>query len=270
MAGTAFSGELMRFKGATWRVIAMLAAALVATPTLAIDSTKLQSIRSSLSVEEIVAFAMAKSTVPILDIDKTIEINIVLNAKGMERSDIQSFQIELLRVFSAISAYAEISINLNASRSIDYSSAVPYVPFGDQNQPSNTQTFDVFIDRDVLKLAKLGQIAVHDIDTLRSTSDASTCYRESRIGNPVVNVLVDRNINPVGCLYGVLLQTIGLKDAFGRDAATFNPGRIPGFRINAEMAAAYAIRECQSLIDEKNPFEKCLRDVLDGGKSETR
>ncbi|WP_259667630.1 hypothetical protein [Rhizobium lentis] len=79
-------------------------------------------------------------------------------------------------------------------------------------------------------------------------------------------MLVDRDINPVGCLYGVLLQTIGLTDAFGREAATFSPGRIPGFRINAEMAAAYAIRECRSLIDEKDPLEKCLRDVLDGAK----
>ncbi len=256
----------MSFKRTPWGAVAGLLTALIATPTLAIDSTKLQSIRSSLSVEEIVAFAMAKSTAPILDIDKTIEINIVLNAKGMERSDIQSFQIELLRVFSAISAYAEISINLNASRSIDYSSAVPYVPFGDQNQPSNTQTFDVFIDRDALKLAKLGQIAVHDIDTLRSTSDASTCYRESQIGNPVVNVLVDRNINPVGCLYGVLLQTFGLTDAYGREAATFSPGRIPGFRINAEMAAAYAIRECRYAFGKQDQFKECLMGVLRDGK----
>ncbi|WP_245449528.1 hypothetical protein [Rhizobium leguminosarum] len=241
-----------------------LTAALIATPVLAIDSTKLQSIRSSLSLDEIVAFAMAKSTAPILDIDKTIEMNIILNAKGMEKSDIQALQLEFLRVFSAISAYADISINLNASRSIDYSSAVPYVPFGDQNQPSNTQTLDVFIDRDALKLAKLGQIAVHDIDTLRSKPDTSTCYHESRMGNPVINVLVDRDINPVGCLYGVLLQSVGVTDAFGRDAATFNPGRIPGFRVNAEMAAAYAIRECRFLIDKKDQLGKCLKSVLGG------
>ncbi|MBB4235158.1 hypothetical protein [Rhizobium esperanzae] len=243
-----------------------LAAALIATPVLATDSTKLQSIRSSLSVEEIVAFAMAKSTAPILDIDKTIEMNVVLDVKGMERSDIQLFQIELLRVFSAISAYAEISINFDASRSIDYSPAVPYVPFNGQNQRSNTQTLDVFIAHDALKLAKLGQIAVHDIDTLRSKPDTSTCYHESRTGNPVINVLVDRDINPVGCLYGVLLQSVGVTDAFGREAATFSPGRIPGFRINAEMAAAYAIHECRSLADKKDSFEECLRDVLDGGK----
>lgn len=256
----------MLFKRAPWGVVMGLAAGLIATSALAIDSTKLQSIRSSLSLDEIVAFAVAKSTAPILDIDKTIEMNIVLNVKGMERSDIQSFQIELLRVFSAISAYAEISINLNASRSIDYSSAVPYVPFGDQNQPSNTQTLDVFIDRDALKLAKLGQIAVHDIDTLRSKPDTSTCYHESRMGNPVVNVLVDRDINPVGCLYGVLLQSVGVTDAFGRDAATFDPGRIPGFRINAELAAAYAIRECRPLIDKKEQLGKCLKSVLGEGK----
>ncbi|MBX4972875.1 hypothetical protein [Rhizobium lentis] len=256
----------MLFKRAPWGVAMGLVAALISTPALAIDSPKLQSIRSSLSLDEIVAFAMSKSTAPILDVDNTIEMNIILNAKGMERGDVQSFQIELLRLFSALSAYAEISINLDASRSIDYPPAVPYVPFDDQNQPSNTQTLDVFITQDALKLAKSGQIAVHDIDTLRSEPDTSTCYHESRIGNPVINVLVDRDINPVGCLYGVLLQTIGLTDAFGREAATFSPGRIPGFRINAEMAAAYAIRECRSLIDEKDPLEKCLRDVLDGAK----
>ncbi|EJC82208.1 hypothetical protein Rleg4DRAFT_3914 [Rhizobium leguminosarum bv. trifolii WSM2297] len=256
----------MSFQRTSWGVVAALAAALIGTPTLAIDSTKLQSIRSSLSLEEIVAFAMAKSTTPILDVDKPIDINIVFNVKGMERSSIQSFQIELLRVFSAISAYAEISINLNASRSIDYSSAVPYVPFGDQNQPSNTQILDVFIDRDALKLAKLGQIAVHDIDTLRSKPDTSTCYHESRVGNPIINVLVDRDINPVGCLYGVLLQSVGVTDAFGRDATTFNPERIPGFRINAEMAAAYAIRECRSLIDKKEQLGKCLKGALAEGK----
>ncbi|MGG7533931.1 hypothetical protein [Rhizobium sp. NLR8a] len=258
-------GALMLFKKARWGVVMGLAAALIATPALAIDSTKLQSIRSSLSVEEIVAFAMAKSTAPILDIDKTIEMNIVLNVKGMERSDVQSLQIELLRVFSAIGAYAEIGINFDASRSIDYSPATPYAPFNDQNQPPNTQTLNVFIDRDALELAKLGQIAVHDIDTLRSKPDTSTCYHESRIGNPVINVIVDRDVNPVGCLYGVLLQSIGLTDAFGRAAATFSPGRIPGFRINAEMAAAYAVRECRDAVDKKNQLEKCLRGVLKEG-----
>ncbi|MBY5347603.1 hypothetical protein [Rhizobium leguminosarum] len=255
----------MSFGKAPWRLIAGLATALIVTPTLAIDSTKLQSIRSSLSLEEIVAFAVSKSTAPILDIDKTIEMNIVLNVKGMERSDIQSLQIELLRVFSAIGAYAEIGINFDASRSIDYSPATPYAPFDDQNQPPNTQTLNVFIDRDALKLAKLGQIAVHDIDTLRSKPDTSTCYHESRIGNPVINVIVDRDINPIGCLYGVLLQSIGLTDAFGRAAATFSPGRIPGFRINVEMAAAYAIRECRSVVDKKDQLEKCLRGVLKEG-----
>ncbi|MBY3414344.1 hypothetical protein HFN87_13795 [Rhizobium laguerreae] len=255
----------MSFRKAPWRLIAGLATALIATPTLAIDSTKLQSIRSSLSLEEIVAFAVSKSTAPILDIDKTIEMNIVLNVKGMERSDVQSLQIELLRVFSAIGAYAEIGINFDASRSIDYSPATPYTPFDDQNQPPNTQTLNVFIDRDALKLAKSGQIAVHDIDTLRSKPNTSTCYHESRIGNPAINVIVNRDINPVGCLYGVLLQSIGLTDAFGRAAATFSPGRIPGFRINAEMAAAYAIRECRSVVDKKDQLEKCLRGVLKEG-----
>ncbi|AHF86585.1 hypothetical protein RLEG3_34225 [Rhizobium leguminosarum bv. trifolii WSM1689] len=255
----------MSFRKAPWRLIAGLAAALIATPTLAIEPAKLQSIRSSLSVEEIVAFAVSKSTAPTLDIDKTIEMNIVLNVKGMERSDVQSLQIELLRVFSAIGAYAEIGINFDASRSIDYSPATPYAPFDDQNQPPNTQTLNVFIDRDALKLAKSGQIAVHDIDTLRSKPDTSTCYHESRIGNPAINVIVDRDINPIGCLYGVLLQSIGLTDAFGRAAATFNPGRIPGFRINAEMAAAYAIRECRSVVDKKDQLEKCLKGVLKEG-----
>lgn len=187
----------MSFRKAPWRLIAGLAAALIATPTLAIEPAKLQSIRSSLSVEEIVAFAVSKSTAPTLDIDKTIEMNIVLNVKGMERSDVQSLQIELLRVFSAIGAYAEIGINFDASRSIDYSPATPYAPFDDQNQPPNTQTLNVFIDRDALKLAKSGQIAVHDIDTLRSKPDTSTCYHESRIGNPAINVIVDRDINPM-------------------------------------------------------------------------
>ncbi|HWT59597.1 MAG TPA: hypothetical protein VN284_17290, partial [Rhizobium sp.] len=69
----------MLFKRAPWGVVTGLAAGLIATPAFAIDSTKLQSIRSSLSLEEIVAFAVAKSTAPILDIDKTIEMNIVLN-----------------------------------------------------------------------------------------------------------------------------------------------------------------------------------------------
>ncbi|MBY5696209.1 hypothetical protein HFO36_11260 [Rhizobium leguminosarum] len=255
----------MSFRKAPWRLIAGLAAALISTPTLAIESAKLQSIRSSLSLEEIVAFAVSKSTAPILDIDKTIEMNIVLNVKGMERSDVQSLQIELLRVFSAIGAYAEIGINFDASRSIDYSPATPYAPFDDQNQPPNTQTLNVFIDRDALELAKLGQIAVHDINTLRSKPDTSTCYHESRIGNPVINVIVDRDINPIGCLYGVLLQSIGLTDAFGRAAATFSHGRIPGFRINAEMAAAYAIRECRSVVDKKDQLAKCLRGVLKEG-----
>ncbi|MFL5015322.1 MAG: hypothetical protein ACJ8EW_03860 [Rhizobium sp.] len=72
----------MLFKRALWRLVAGLAAALVGTPALAIDTTKLQSIRSSLSVEEIVAFAMAKSTAPILDINSPIDINIVINAKA--------------------------------------------------------------------------------------------------------------------------------------------------------------------------------------------
>ncbi|WP_261335524.1 hypothetical protein [Rhizobium leguminosarum] len=75
----------MSFRKAPWRLIAGLATALIATPTLAIDSTKLQSIRSSLSLEEIVAFAVSKSTAPILDIDNPIDVNIVINVKGMER-----------------------------------------------------------------------------------------------------------------------------------------------------------------------------------------
>ena len=240
-----------------------LVAALIATPASAIDSTKLQSIRSSLSVDEIVAFAMAKSTAPTLDIDKPIEMNIVLNAKGMERSDIQTLQIEFLRAFSVVMAYADIRINFNASQSIDYSAGTPYAPFGDQKRPSNTQTVDVFVDRDALKLAKLGQIAIHDVDTLRSKPDTLECYHEHRKGYPVINVVVDRDINPVGCLYAVLMQSVGLRDLIGGAAATFSPGRIPGFRINAEMAAAYAIHECRSLIDEKDQFEKCLREVLE-------
>lgn len=139
----------MSFRKAPWRLIAGLAAALIATPTLAIEPAKLQSIRSSLSVEEIVAFAVSKSTAPTLDIDKTIEMNIVLNVKGMERSDVQSLQIELLRVFSAIGAYAEIGINFDASRSIDYSPATPYAPFDDQNQPQTLRhsTFSSIVMR---------------------------------------------------------------------------------------------------------------------------
>ncbi|WP_064817285.1 hypothetical protein [Rhizobium phaseoli] len=260
----------MLFKRAPWGVVIGLAAALIAAPALAIDSTKLQSIRSSLSVEQIVAFAMAKSTVPILDIDKTIEMNIVLNAKGMERSDIQALQLEFLRVFFGVMAYADVRINFNASQSIDYSAGTPYAPFGDQNRPSNIQTVEVFVDRDALKLAKLGQIAVHDVDTLRSKPDTLECYHERRKGYAAINVVVDRDINPVGCLYTVLLQSIGLSDLFGGSAATFNPGRIPGFNRNAEMAAAYAIHECRSLIDNKGQFEKCLRQVLDDGKSAPR
>ncbi|MGO6710837.1 hypothetical protein [Rhizobium leguminosarum] len=217
----------MSFRKAPWRLIAGLATALIATPTLAIESAKLQSIRSSLSLEEIVAFAVSKSTAPILDIDKTIEMNIVLNVKGMEKRDIQSLQIERLRVFSAIGAYAEISINFDASRSIDYSPAAPYAPFGDQNQPPNTQTLDVFIDRDALKLAKLGQIAVHDIDTLRGKPDTSTCYHESQIGNPVINVIVDRDINPVGCVYGVLLNQSDLRMLLAEPPRLSVPGEFP-------------------------------------------
>ncbi|PDT04059.1 hypothetical protein CO666_13065 [Rhizobium chutanense] len=254
----------MRFKGASWRVIAVLAAAFVATPTLAIDSTKLQSIRSSLSSEEIVAFAVSKSSAPILDIDKTIEVNIVINAKGMEKGDIQTLQLEFLRVFFVVMAYADVRLDFNASQSIDYSIGAPYAPFGDQNQPSNAQTVDVFVDREALKLAKLGQIAVHDVDTLRSKPDTSGCYHERGKGYPVINVVVDRDINPAGCLYAVLLQSIGLRDLFGGAAATFRPGGTPGFNRNAEMAAAYAIRECRSFIDTKDPLEKCVREVLKG------
>jgi len=252
----------MSFKRVLWSVVAGLVAALIGTPTLAIDTAKLQSIRSSLSLEEIVAFAVSKSTAPILDIDKTIELNIIINVKDMAKSDIQALQLEFFRVFFGVMAYADLRINFNASQSIDYSVGTPYAPFGDQNQPSNAQTVDVFVDRDALKLAKLGQIAVHDVDTLRSKPDTSECYHERRKGYPVINVVVDRDINPVGCLYGVLLQSIGMKEPFGGVAATYRAGEAPGFRRNAEMAAAYAIHECQSLIDEKNQFEKCVRGVL--------
>lgn len=239
----------MTFKRVLWSVAAGLVAALIGTPTLAIDTAKLQSIRSSLSLDEIVAFAVEKSTAPILDIDKTIEMNIVLNVRGMERSDIQTLQLEFLRVFSGVMAYADVRINFNAGQSIDYSPAMPYAPFGDKDQTSNT--IDVFVDRDALKLAKMGQITVHDIETLRSKPDSSECYHERRKGYPVINVVVDRDINPVGCLYGVLLQSIGMKEPFGGVAATYRAGEAPGFRRNAEMAAAYAIHVCQSLIDEK-------------------
>ncbi|EGE59031.1 UNVERIFIED_ORG: hypothetical protein GGI63_003637 [Rhizobium esperanzae] len=259
-------GALMLFKRAPWGVVMGLAAALIATPAFAIDSTKLQSIRSSLSLEEIVAFAMAKSTAPILDIDKTIEMNIVLNAKGMEKSDIQALQLEFLRVFFGLMAYADVRLNFNASQSIDFSAGTPYAPFGDQNRPSNTQTVEVFVDRDALKLAKLGQIAVHDIDTLRSKPDTLECYHERRKGYPIINVVVDRDINPVGCLYTVLLQSIGIEGPFGGVAATYRAGDVPGFRRNAEMAAAYAIHECRSLIDNKDQLRKCLKGVLGEGK----
>ncbi|WP_064693517.1 hypothetical protein [Rhizobium aegyptiacum] len=254
----------MLFKRAPWGVVMGLAAALTATPTLAIDSKKLQSIRSSMSLEEIVSFAVSKSTAPILDINKTIEMNIVLNARGMGRSDIQALQIEFLRVFSAIGAYAEIDINFDASQSIEYSAGTPYAPFGDQNRRSNSQAIDVFVDRDALKLAKLGQIAAHDIDTLRSKPDTLECYHERRKGHSVINVIVDRDINPVGCLYTVLLQSIGLKGPFGGVAATYRAGEVPGFRRNAEMAAAYAIHECRSFIDKKDQFEQCITGVLKG------
>ncbi|MBY5403164.1 MULTISPECIES: hypothetical protein [Rhizobium] len=255
----------MLFKRALWRLVAGLAAALVGTPALAIDTTKLQSIRSSLSVEEIVAFAMAKSTAPILDINSPIDINIVINAKGMERSDIQALQLEFFRVFFWLMAYADVRLNFNASQSIDYSVGAPYAPFGDQNQLSNAQTVEVFVDRDALKLAKLGQIAVHDIDTLRSKPDTLECYHERRKGYPVINVIVDRDINPVGCLYSVLLQSIGIEGPFGGVAPTYRAGDVPGFRRNAEMAAAYAIRECRSVVDKKDQLEKCLRGVLKEG-----
>ncbi|MGO8116097.1 hypothetical protein AB9F43_16105 [Rhizobium leguminosarum] len=217
----------MSFRKAPWRLIAGLATALIATPTLAIDSTKLQSIRSSLSLEEIVAFAVSKSTAPILDINNPIDVNIVINAKGMERSDIQALQLEFFRVFFGLMAYADVRLNFNASQSIDYSVGAPYAPFGDQNQLSNAQTVEVFVDRDSLKLAKLGQIAVHDIDTLRSKPDTLECYHERRKGYPVINVVVDRDINPVGCLYSVLLQSIGIEGPFGGVAATFAPGTFP-------------------------------------------
>ncbi len=255
----------MSFRKAPWRVIAGLATALIATPTLAIDSTKLQSIRSSSSLEEIVAFAVSKSTAPILDIDNPIDVNIIINVKGMERSDIQASQLEFFRVFFGLMAYADVRLNFNASQSIDYSVGAPYAPFGDQNQSSNAQTVEVFVDRDALKLAKLGQIAVHDIDTLRSKPDTLECYHERRKGYPVVNVVIDRDINPVGCLYTVLLQSVGIKGPFGGVAATYRAGDVPGFRRNAEMAAAYAIRECRSVVDIKDQLEKCLRGVLKEG-----
>lgn len=256
----------MLFKRAPWGVVMGLAAALISTPALALDSTKLQSIRSSLSVEEIVAFAMAKSTAPILDIDNPVDVNIVINVKGMERSDIQALQLEFFRLFFALMAYVDVRLNFNASQSIDYSAGTSYAPFGDQNRPSNTQAVEVFVDRDALKLAKLGQIAVHDIDTLRSKPDTLECYHERRKRYPAINVIVDRDINPVGCLYTVFLQSIGLEGPFGGVAATYRTGDVPGFRRNAEMAAAYAIHECRSVIDKKDRFEKCLRDVLNGGR----
>jgi hypothetical protein len=255
----------MSFRKAPWRLMAGLATALIATPTLAIDSTKLQSIRSSLSLEEIVAFAVSKSTAPILDIDNPIDVNIIINVKGMERSDIQALQLEFFRVFFGLMAYADIRLNFNASQSIDYSVGAPYAPFGDQNQPSNAQTVEVFVDRDALKLVKLGQIAVHDIDTLRSKPDTSECYHERRKGHPVINVVIDRDMNPIGCLYTVLLQSIGIEGPFGGAAATYRAGDVPGFRRNAEMAAAYAIRECRSVVDKKDQLEKCLRGVLKEG-----
>ncbi|WP_027669283.1 hypothetical protein [Rhizobium leguminosarum] len=255
----------MSFRKAPWRLIAGLATALIATPTLAIDSTKLQSIRSSLSLEEIVAFAVSKSTAPILDINNPIDVNIVINAKGMERSDIQALQLEFFRVFFWLMAYADVRLNFNASQSINYSVGAPYAPFGDQNQLSNAQTVEVFVDRDALKLAKLGQIGVHDIDTLRSKPDTLECYHERRKGYPVINVVIDRDINPVGCLYSVLLQSIGIEGPFGGVAATYRAGDVPGFRRNAEMAAAYAIRECRSVVDKKVQLEKCLREVLKEG-----
>lgn len=255
----------MLFKRAPWSVVAGLVAALIATPALAIDSTKLQSIRSSLSLEEIVAFGVSKSTAPILDINNPIDVNIVINAKGMERRDIQALQLEFFRLFFGLMAYADVRLNFNASQSIDYSVGAPYAPFGDQNQLSNAQTVEVFVDRDAVKLAKLGQIAVHDIDTLRSKPDTSECYHERRKGYPVINLIVDRDVNPVGCLYSVLLQSIGIKGPFGGVAATYRAGDVPGFRRNAEMAAAYAIRECRSVVDKKDQLEKCLRGVLKEG-----
>ncbi|MBY3367576.1 hypothetical protein [Rhizobium laguerreae] len=255
----------MSFRKAPWRLMAGLAAALIATPTLAIDSTKLQSIRSSLSLEEIVAFAVSKSTAPILDIDNPIDVNIIINVKDMERSDIQALQLEFFRVFFGLMAYADVRLNFNASQSIDYSVGAPYAPFGDQNQPSNAQTVEVFVDRDALKLAKSGQITVHDIDTLRSKPDTLECYHERRKGYAIINVIVDRDINPVGCLYSVLLQSVGIKGPFGGVAATYRAGDVPGFRRNAEMAAAYAIRECRSVVDKKDQLEKCLRRVLKEG-----
>lgn len=256
----------MSFKRTQWGAVAGLLTALIATPTLAIDSSKLQSIRSSLSVEEIVAFAMAKSTAPILDIDNPVDVNIIINVKGMERSDIQALQLEFFRVFFGLMTYLDVRLNFNASQSIDYSAGTSYAPFGDQSPPSNTQTVDVFVDRDALKLAKLGQIAVHDIGTLRSKPDTLECYHERRKGYPVINVIVDRDINPVGCLYTVLLQSFGLEGPFGGVAATYRAGDVPGFRRNAEMAAAYAVHECRSVIDKKDQFKKCLRGFLENGK----
>ncbi|TLX11536.1 hypothetical protein FFR93_18780 [Rhizobium sp. MHM7A] len=254
----------MLFKRAPGGVVMGLAAALISTPALALDSTKLQAIRSSLSVKEIVAFAMTKSTAPILNIDNPVDVNIVINVKGMERNDIQALQLEFFRLFFGLMAYVDVRLNFDASQSIGYSAGTSYAPFGDQNRRSNSQAVDVFVDRDALKLAKLGQIAVHDIDTLRSKPDTLECYHELRKGYSAINVIVDRDINPVGCLYTVLLQSIGLKGPFGGVAATYRAGEVPGFRRNAEMAAAYAIHECRSLIDKIDQFEQCITGVLKG------
>lgn len=264
--GAQFVGELMSFKRVPWSAAAGLVATLIATPSLAIDAIKLQSIRSSLSLEEIVAFAVSKSTMPILDINNPVDVNIVINVKGMERSDIQALQLEFFRLFFALMAYVDVRLNFNASQSIDYSVGTSYAPFGEQNRPLSTQTVEVFVDRDALKLAKLGQIAVHDIDTLRGKPDTLECYHERRKGYPAINVIVDRDINPVGCLHTVLLQSIGIDGLFGGVAATYRAGDVPGFRRNAEMAAAYAIHECRSLIDKKGQLEKCVRGVLGNRK----
>ncbi|WP_261335375.1 hypothetical protein [Rhizobium leguminosarum] len=85
----------------------------------------------------------------------------------------------------------------------------------------------MFVDRDALKLAKLGQIAVHDIDTLRSKPDTLECYHERRKGYSVINVVIDRDINPVGCLYTVLLQSVGIKGPSAGLQQHIAPGTFP-------------------------------------------
>lgn len=232
----------------------------------ATDESVLQRVRSSLNIEQIVDYAIAKGGSAKFNVDEPITINIDLNVAGMGRDDVQSWQLELLRAFSTVNAYLDLRINLDADRSIKYSPQVPYDPFYGQNELSSAQIINVFADEQALSLGKTGQIVVHDVDRLRGLPDSEGCYVEYRLSNSLINIVTDRRLNPLGCIYGAVLRSLGLTDPFGGYRQTFLSESLPGFRLNGEMAAAYAIHECRNIQKDGAAYRDCLERVLKNGQ----